>query len=130
LPTDTHYSETENAGDTWSELRLIVRAIKETVNEYQIGTSGLKPENLSVDQWNREYPTATLTSNQCIYIRTYDIYDDSTTSTYRYTVGGERGEKGDTGADKFNCYVESSIGNFYNSKLEKNTSITFTARIF
>jgi hypothetical protein len=90
----------------------------------------LNPENLSADQWDREYPVVTLASNQCIYIRTYDIYDDDTISTYRYTVGGERGEKGDTGPDKINCYVESSIGNFYNVKLDKNTSITFTARIF
>lgn len=127
-PDDKYYSETENAGDTWAGPHLIIKAIKTTVNEYQINTSGLNPATLNVNNWNTNYPTTALASNQCIYIRTYDIYDDNTISIYRYSVGGERGEKGEKGDNAISCYVESLSGNFF---LEGSIStITLTARIY
>lgn len=118
---DIYYAHTDDGGATWTgPYRLTGKSIQTTTIDYVIAAEGQEPSKLS--GWSSTAPTDSAEAGQSLYIRMRDIYNDMTTSAYRYSVSGGKG------ANALNCYVESLSGNLF---LETTTgNITLTARIF
>lgn len=121
---DTVYSKTDTGGGQWDGPFLITgRSIEGTETEYLVGDFSSEPGSL--EGWNPTFP-GSIASGKYLYTRVKDKYNDGTSSSWRYTVS----YNGLDGGSAIICYVESSLGVFINKKLDGNTSIRLTARIF
>lgn len=124
---DSYYATTDDYGATWQGPFLISgKAIEDTQVQYAKGNVGLDPSTFTENLWDDAIPT-NVSTTECIYQRSRYVFNNKTYSTWEYSISSVSGP---AGTDKFNCYIESSIGNFYNSSLSLDTDVTFTARIF
>jgi hypothetical protein len=119
---DVVYAHTDDGGTTWSGPFLLTgKSVTGSETEYAIATPGLDPSTSAVIGWTQDYPTI-IPHGKILYIRTRQIYNNETESSWAYSVGGNNGK------DTINCYIESNAGEIFNEK--ETSKIMLTARIF
>jgi hypothetical protein len=92
---DVLYCHTDTAGAYWAGHFLITgRSIKETKTEYALEMKYIEPELIT--KWDAKFPKD-IYPNSYLFIRNYDIYEEGTISSYRYSVSFN----GETGAASY-----------------------------
>lgn len=93
---DSYYSHTDDGGVTWSEAKLVRnKEIKQVVNKYCQTQEQLLPENIADNLWKDDI-NETYLRPYYIYTKTWDVYEDGSTSQIRYGTNyyGKDGQAG------------------------------------
>lgn len=84
-PNDVLYCHTDTAGAVWEGPFLISgRSVVDTIVGYSVQDRQLTSDELDkIENWDEVLPT--IAQGQYLFIRTYDLYDDNSRSSYRYS---------------------------------------------